>query len=361
VQHRHPANGGVGLLGLLRMTDDRFYTRCGPFSLGVLAACAKVELPGGVPGSFLLRGIAPLETAAEDEVSVFCDARHADAFASSHAGAIVTTAKLAAHRHDCGALLIARDPRFAFAAIGLMFHPRSIHAAGISEAAHIHPTATVGEECRIDSGVVIGERVRLGEGCHIATNTVIGDGVEIGPQCVIGSNATVSHALIGTGVRIGAGTVIGGEGFGVVLGPAGLMCSAQVGRVIIGDNVRIGGNCTIDRGALSDTVIGSGTMLDNLIQIAHNVRIGRNCIFAGQSGVAGSAIIGDNVMVGGGVSISDHLTIGANARIAGKSGVAQDVADGTIVGGYPAVPIRQWHRQNFALAKMVRKSVPDAE
>ena len=314
----------------------------------------------GTPASLMLRGIAPLEAATNDEISVFCDARHAEAFACSRAGAIITTAKLAEQRHDCGTLLIARDPRFAFAAIGLMFHPRSIGAAGISDAADIHPSASVGEGCRIDRGVVVGANVCLGEGCHIGANTVIGDGVEIGPHSVIGSNATVSHALIGAGVRIGAGTVVGGEGFGVVLGATGLMCSAQVGRVIVGDNVRIGGNCTVDRGALGDTVIGSGTMLDNVIQVAHNFRIGRNCIFAGQSGVAGSAIIGDNVMVGGGVSISDHLTIGANARIAGKSGVAQDVPDGAIVAGYPAVPVRQWHRQNVALAKLLRKPAADA-
>ncbi|GAA0578611.1 UDP-3-O-(3-hydroxymyristoyl)glucosamine N-acyltransferase [Rhizomicrobium electricum] len=342
------------------MTDDRFFTRCGPFSLGVLAACSKADLAEGASTAVLLRGIAPLETAEADDVSVFCDARRADAFAVSRAGAIITSAKLAAHRHDCANLLIARDPRFAFAAVGLMFHPRCTDTAGISGTADIHATASVGEGCRIDSGVVVGAHAHIGEGCHLGANCVIGDGVEIGPQSVIGCNATVSHALIGAGVRIGAGTVIGGEGFGVVLGPAGLMCSAQVGRVIIGDNVRIGGNCTIDRGALDDTVIGSGTMLDNLIQIAHNVRIGRNCIFAGQSGVAGSAIIGDNVMVGGAVSISDHLTIGSNVRIAGKSGVAQDVADGAVVGGYPAVPVRQWHRQNLALAAMIKKPGTDA-
>jgi UDP-3-O-[3-hydroxymyristoyl] glucosamine N-acyltransferase len=337
------------------MTDDRFYARSGPFSLGELIKHAKVELVGSAPADLRFRGIAPLEAAESDEVSVFCDVRHAEAFAASRAGAIITTSRLAGHPHDCAALLIARDPRFAFAAVGLMFHPRGTPVAGVSGTAVIHPTAFIGDGCRIDPGAVIGANARIGNGCHIGSNCVIGEAVELGHQCAIGSNATVSHALIGARVRIGAGTVVGGEGFGVVLGPAGLMCSAQIGRVIIGDDVRIGGNCTIDRGALGDTVIGSGTMLDNLIQIAHNVRIGRNCIFAGQTGVAGSVIIGDNVMVGGAVSISDHLTIGSNVRIAGKSGVAQDVADGAVVGGYPAIPVRQWHRQNLALAAMVQK------
>jgi UDP-3-O-[3-hydroxymyristoyl] glucosamine N-acyltransferase len=113
--------------------------------------------------------------------------------------------------------------------------------------------------------------------------------------------------------------------------------------------VRVGSNCTIDRGAVGDTVIGDNTMFDNLVQVAHNVRIGRNCVFAGQAGVAGSVTIGDGVMVGGGVSISDHLVVGSGARIAGKSGVARDVGEGETVGGYPAVPIRQWHRQTAHL------------
>lgn len=336
------------------MTDDRFFERRGPFTLGALAAQAKAELTPEAPRDLLIRGVAPLDVAEADELSVFCDARHADAFASSHACAVVTSSKLASHPHNGSWLLVARDPRQAFALIGLMFYPRSI-TPGVNAAAHIDPSAIVGEGCQVDCGAVIGANAHIGAGCHIAANAVIGCAVEIGEGSVIGSNATVSHALIGARVRIGSGTVIGGEGFGVVLGPTGLICSAQIGRVIIGDNVRVGGNCTIDRGAVGDTVIGAGSMLDNLVQIAHNVRIGRNCIFAGQAGVAGSATIGDNVMVGGAVSISDHLVVGSNVRIAGKSGVMRDIADGETVAGYPAVSVRQWHRQTVAMSKIGRK------
>src|SRR5208282_154453 len=259
--------------------------------------------------------------------------------------------------HNGSWLLLARDPRLAFALIGLLFYPRHAAQAGVHASAQIASSAILGEGCQIDSGVVIGPRARLGAGCHIHANVVIGPAVEIGEGSVVGAGAAITHALIGSRVRVGSGVVIGSEGFGVVVGPTGLICSAQVGRVIIGDGVRVGGNCTIDRGAADDTVIGAGTMIDNLVQIAHNVRIGTNCVFAGQAGVAGSTSIGDNVMVGGQAAINDHLVIGSNARIAGKSGVMRDVAAGEAVAGYPAVPVRQWHRQTLSLAQSARKGV----
>jgi UDP-3-O-[3-hydroxymyristoyl] glucosamine N-acyltransferase len=337
------------------MADERFYAKCGPFSLGEIAERAGAELAAEAPRDRLFRGLAPLDSAGADDISVFCDVHHASAFAVTNAGAVITSARLGERPHNDSLLLTARDPRYAFAVISLLFYPRTIGEPGIQAGAHVDPSATIGEGCRIDPGAVIGPNARLGARCHIAANAVIGAGVELGDGTVVAANASVSHALIGSNVRIGSGTVIGGEGFGVVPGPTGLICSAQFGRVIIGNNVRVGGNCTIDRGAVGDTVLGANTMLDNLVQIAHNVHIGSNCVFAGQAGVAGSAMIGDNVMVGGAVSISDHLVVGSNVRIAGKSGIARDIADGETVGGYPAVPIRQWHRQTTAIARLGQK------
>jgi UDP-3-O-[3-hydroxymyristoyl] glucosamine N-acyltransferase len=337
------------------MTDDRFFHRYGPFSLGEIAVCTGVRLPPGAPASAMVRGIAALDVAQEDEVSVFSDVRHASAFATSHACAIITSERLSKHPSNGSWLLLAGDPRLMFALTGLMFYPRAIAQPGIHVSARIDESAIIGADCQIDSGVVIGPMVRLGVGCHIGANTVIGPAVEIEDCCRVGANAVITHALIGSRVRVGSGVIIGGEGFGVVAGPTGLVCAAQIGRVIIGDDVRIGANCAIDRGAMDDTVIGAGTMIDNLVQIAHNVRIGRNCIFAGQSGVAGSTVIGDNVLVGGQAAINDHLVVGSCARIAGKSGVMRDVAEGQAVAGYPAVPVRQWHRQTLGLAGLVRR------
>jgi UDP-3-O-[3-hydroxymyristoyl] glucosamine N-acyltransferase len=188
---------------------------------------------------------------------------------------------------------------------------------------------------------------------------VIGAGVVIGNDCRVGANSTVSHAVIGARVVIATSVSIGGEGFGFVLGPSGLVRMQQVGRVIIEDDVEIGANCAIDRGATGDTIIGAGTVIDNLVQIGHNVRLGRHCILSGQVGIAGSTLIGDGVMIGGQAAISDHLVIGAGARIAGKSGVMRDIEPGGAVGGYPAVPLRQWHRQTAGQMRLFNRKATE--
>lgn len=342
------------------MADDRFFSRRGPFTLGEIAKRVDALLDSAAPSDLAVCGIAPLETANSAELSYFCDERRAGAFAASSAGAIITSRKLSARPHNGAWLLVAQDPRLAFALASLMFYPRDAAEPGIHASAQVDPTAVMGEGCQIGPGAVIGPNVRMGSRCRIGANAVIGQSVQFGEGVVVGNNATISHALIGSRVRIGAGTVVGGEGFGIVPAPTGLLCSAQFGRVIIGDDVRVGSNCAIDRGAMDDTVIGAGTAIDNLIQIAHNVRIGRSCVFAGQAGVAGSTTIGDGVMVGGQVAIGDHLQIGSNAKIAGKSGVMRDVAAGETVAGYPAVPIRQWHRQTVASARSARTAKPEA-
>ena len=337
------------------MSDQRFFKPEGPFTLAVLAQRIGAELMQPERAGQLVRDIADLEEAGKDDIAVFCSARHASAFAKCHAGGVVTSKKLVEFPHNGSALLLAADPKLAFAELGRIFYPAGAPISFIHTKAVIAPSARVGADCAIAAGVVIGEHASVGRGSRIGANTVIEDGVEIGADAVIGSNCSISHALIGDGVTISANVSIGGEGFGFVPGPKGPVRLSHVGRVIIGNQVAIGSNCAIDRGGLGDTVIGDMTALDNLVQIGHNVRIGKACVFAGQAGVAGSAIIGDHVMVGGAVSISDHVTIGNGAKIAGKSGVMRDVPAGETVAGYPAVPIRQWHKQTALLAKLAKK------
>ena len=289
-------------------------------------------------------------------MSLFCDARHASAFAASHAGVVVTSSKLSRHPHNGNVLLLATDPRFAFAELGRLFYPTGAAKSFIHSRATVAASARIGAEVSIGCGAVIGEHVAIGAGSCVGANSVIGDGVEIGAKAEIGTNCSISHALIGDGVKLSPNVCIGGGGFGFVPGPEGPMRLPHVGRVVIGNGVEIGSNCSVDRGVLGDTVIGDKTALDNLVQIGHNVRIVKHCLLAGQVGVAGSAILGDHVMVGGAVSISDHVVIGDGARIAGKSGVMRDVAAGETVAGYPAVPIRQWHRQTAVLIRLCKKS-----
>jgi UDP-3-O-[3-hydroxymyristoyl] glucosamine N-acyltransferase len=337
------------------VSDTRFYRADGPFALGDIASKVGAELSHPERADELVRDIADLEQAAAGDVSIFSDSRHADAFAKCHASVIVTSRKLSDYPHNGSALLLSDDPRLAFARIGQLFYPRTEPKTFIHPRAFVAASAVIGEHTAIAAGAVIGEHVTIGPRCRIGANVVIEDGVSIGADCCIGANSTISHALIGDRVSIAFQTSIGSAGFGFVPGPKGPLRMSQVGRVIIEDQVDIGSNCAIDRGCLGDTVIGAMSAIDNLVQVGHNVRIGKGCILAGQAGVAGSTTLEDYVMVGGGVSISDHLTIGKGAKIAGKSGVMRDVAPGETVAGYPAMPVRQWHRQTSALAKLAQK------
>ena len=337
------------------MSDPRFFRAQGPFAVGDIARSVGLELSEPGRAAELVRDIADLEQAVAGEISVFSDRRHAAAFAGSQASVIVTSRKLRECPHNGGVLLLADDPRLAFAQIGQLFYPRGTPQSFVHPGAVVAASANIGADTAIAAGAVIGENVVIGPRCRIGSNAVIEDGVSIGADCTIGANSTISHALIGNEVTIAFSVAIGSPGFGLVPGPNGLVRMSQVGRVIIEDKVNIGSNCAIDRGCLGDTVIGAMTAIDNLVQIGHNVHIGKSCVFAGQAGVAGSTTIGDFVMVGGGVSISDHLTVGSGAKIAGKSGVMRDVAAGETVAGYPAMPVRQWHRQSAALAKLAQK------
>jgi UDP-3-O-[3-hydroxymyristoyl] glucosamine N-acyltransferase len=204
-------------------------------------------------------------------------------------------------------------------------------------------------------GVVVGPGAQIGRNTRIGANSVIGPGVTIGRDCEIAPNVTIGFALIGDRVRILAGAVIGEPGFGATAGPKGLIDIPQLGRVILQDGVTIGANTTVDRGAYDDTVIGENTKIDNLVQIAHNVRMGRNCVMAGQAGIAGSVNIGDGVQFGGHAGVADHLTIGSGARVGAGAGVIKDIPPGETWGGTPARPIRQWLKETAWLARMASR------
>jgi UDP-3-O-[3-hydroxymyristoyl] glucosamine N-acyltransferase len=203
---------------------------------------------------------------------------------------------------------------------------------------------------------VIGPGAEIGSGTVIGAGATIGAKVCIGRDCAIGPNATITHALIGDRVIIHPGCAIGQDGFGFVRGPRGAEKVPQVGRVIIQDEVEIGANSTVDRGAIRDTVIGEGTKIDNMVHIAHNVSIGRHCLLAGQVGISGSSTVEDGVIMGGQAGVADHLTVGTGAMLGAKAGVMSDVPPGARWAGYPARSGKQWLREVATLERLARKS-----
>lgn len=343
------------------MTDRRFFRACGPFALNYIASHIGAEAPPPSTSNIWIHDVGDLEGAGSGDLSVFFDIRYAAALAGTKAAAVVTTRKLALHAVQSQPLLFVADPRAAFARAGHLLYPAAAPNGAISSGAQIDSSALIGRDAQIDFGAVIGPKVMIGDRCHVSSHAVLGAGVYVGSDSRIGAHCTIGSALIGDRVEIGSSCSIGGPGFGFVAGPKGPLRMLQLGRVIIEDDVAIGSNCTIDRGAMGDTVIGVGTVIDNLVQIGHNVRLGRRCVLSGQVGIAGSTILGDDVMVGGQTAISDHLVIGAGARIAGKSGVMRDIEASGRVGGYPAMPIRQWHRQTAGLLRLFgRKGSKDS-
>ena len=337
------------------MADPRFFTRVGPFRLEELAALSNARLLRSEDGDRLISDVAPVETAAADEITFLDNRKYLDAFAACGAGAAFVQERDGPRAPPGMALLVTREPYKAFARAAQAFYPEPALAPGRAPSAVIAPSATIGEGCEIGPFAVIEAEARIGARCRIGAHSVIGVRVEIGDDCRIGAQVTLSHCLIGARVVLHPGVRIGQAGFGFAPDPAGPVKVPQLGRVLIGDDVDIGANTAIDRGSGHDTVIGPGSMIDNLVQIGHNVVLGRGCILAGQVGVSGSTKLGDFVMAGGQAGFAGHLTIGDGARIGAKSGLMRDVEPGETVMGNPAVPFTRFMRQVATLERLAQK------
>jgi UDP-3-O-[3-hydroxymyristoyl] glucosamine N-acyltransferase len=337
------------------MADPRFFDRAGPFTLAALSQLSGARLLRPEEGGQQYSDVAPLETAGPEDVSFLENRRYIEAFLRSRAGAVFVDEKAAERAPPGIALLVSKEPYKAYALAAQAFYPSVEVATRRAPSAIIDPTAVVPEDCDIGPNVVIEPGVRLGHRCRIGANTVIAPGVEIGDDCRIGANVTLSHCLIGSRVVLHPGVRIGQDGFGFAPDPGAPIKVPQLGRVVIGDNVDIGANSTIDRGSGHDTVIGSGTMIDNLVQIGHNVVLGRCCVLAGQVGISGSTRLDDFVMIGGQGGLAGHLRIGKGARIAAKSGLMRDVPAGETVCGSPAVPLTEFMRQTAVLQRLAKK------
>jgi UDP-3-O-[3-hydroxymyristoyl] glucosamine N-acyltransferase len=346
------------------MTEPVFLKHTSGLTLDEIAKLCGAEL-GAAPHARRIVDIAPLDRAGPSDLTFFEHRRFADAAAATHAGACMTTALLAKHLPPQVAVLIVRDPYRAFvmAAREMFPHslrPSSLAKAGTAAGAHIDPAARLENGVTVEPGAVIGAAAEIGAGTLIGANAVIGPEVRIGRDCAIGANAVIANALIGDRVVVHPGCNIGQDGFGFVMSGKGHLKVPQVGRVIIQDDVEIGAGTTVDRGALRDTVIGEGTKIDNVVQIGHNVTIGRHCILVSQVGIAGSSTLEDFVVLGARAGVKDHVTIGEGSQIAATSNVNGDVPPGSRWGGTPAKPLKQWFREVTALARLARESGADS-
>jgi UDP-3-O-[3-hydroxymyristoyl] glucosamine N-acyltransferase len=286
---------------------------------------------------------------------------YAAALERTAAGACLVPPRFAAKVPSTTVAIVTPQPYRVFAQVLALLFPSAMRpgssfaATGISPGSFVHPTARLEYGVTVDPGAVIGPQAEIGAGTVIGAQSVIGPQVRIGRDCSIGANVTVSHAFIGNRAILHPGVRVGQDGFGFAMGPQGHLKVPQIGRVIIQDDVEIGANTTIDRGASRDTVIGEGTKIDNLVQIGHNVVIGRHCIIVSQVGIAGSSTLEDFVALGGKVGIRGHVRIGAGAQIAATSAIDSDVPPGARWGGIPARPMREWFREITALKKLASR------
>lgn len=337
------------------MTDPRFFTVPSPLSVAEIARRIGAEIAGATEPERMLRDVAPLETATAQDLS-FLDNRHyIEALRKTRAGAVILDPKLAPEAPRGVALLVTPQPYRAYALAAQAFHPEPPPVPGVAASAFVNPTARLGEGCAVEAGAVIGPGAEIGQRVLIGVNAAIGARVVLGDDVRVGANASLSHCIVGARVRIYPGARIGQDGFGFAPDPVAPVKVPQLGRVIVGDDVEIGANTTVDRGSGHDTVIGSGTMIDNLVQIGHNVQIGRGCVVVAQVGISGSTRIGDFVMIGGQAGLIGHLTVGDGARIAAQSGLMHDVAPGVTVLGSPAQPSGDFYRQVLALKRLAAK------
>jgi UDP-3-O-[3-hydroxymyristoyl] glucosamine N-acyltransferase len=337
--------------------DPRFFQRVGPHTLAAVVDAAGIdgEWAEAPPRRLMLHRIAPLAVASGGEVS-FClnNRKYLPTLAATNAAAVIVHADMKDHVPESAVAIVAPDPLVAWARVAALFHPQRPANPGIHPSAVIAASAKIDPTAEVGPLVVIGENVVIGAHARIAAMVVIGDGVEIGRDVRIGSHASLSHALIGDRVYIYPGVRIGQDGFGFAITPQGFHTVPQLGRVLIHDDVEVGANTTVDRGTLEDTVIGAGSRIDNLVQIAHNVQIGRACVIVAQVGISGSVVLEDQVVLAGQAGIAGHLRIGTGSRIGAKSGVMADVPPRSEMLGAPAQPVKTFFKEIATIRRWIR-------
>ncbi|MES2176488.1 MAG: UDP-3-O-(3-hydroxymyristoyl)glucosamine N-acyltransferase [Gemmatimonadota bacterium] len=321
-----------------------------------LTAAAIAAAVGGVlvgDASVEVSGVAPLDRATQNQVTFLGVAKYAGDLAASNAGVVLVSPELAQSPGSVPARVIVARPHDALLSLLEVLHPPAATLPGIHPSAVIGRCAVLGRAISIGANAVIGPGARVGDRTRVRANAVVGAGVAIGEDCEIYESVTLyAGTVLGDRVLIQSGARIGSDGFGYVFREGAHQKIPHVGRCIIESDVEIGANTTIDRGSIDDTVVGAGTKIDNLVQVAHNVRIGKLCLLMSQVGVAGSVRIEDGCILAGQVGVSGHVTIGAGARLAAQAGVFGDIPAGETWSGYPARPHKEALRAHAAMFRL---------
>ncbi len=341
------------------MPSTRFFNKAGEFSVAELAQAGNCKVIGDE--SLKIKDIATLEGGEVGEIGFLSNVKYAAAFQNSKVSACILEERFVKSAPSGMTLLVSNNPYASYALIAAKFYPSKIAGYYKAPSATISPSASVHESAYVGENVVISENAEIGAGCYIGAGTFVDAGVVIGKNTQIKSNCTIAYAVIGKDCIIHPGVRIGQDGFGFAPSAQGITKVEQLGMVEIGNNVEIGANTCIDRGAIENTMIGDGTKIDNLVQIAHNVKIGKNCFIVSQVGIAGSTSVGNQVMLGGQVGIAGHVHIGDGSMIAAQSGIMSEVAPGSVLGGSPAVPMKQWLRMTAYLKKVTDRTVKNKE
>ncbi|MDR2067872.1 MAG: UDP-3-O-(3-hydroxymyristoyl)glucosamine N-acyltransferase [Holosporaceae bacterium] len=336
------------------MIDRNFYEEPKRIKVSQLAAICGFKLVGEIR-DFEISGVATLKDAINDELSFLGNNKYMDNLKNTLAGAVIITEANLKHLPQNSVGLVYANATIGYAKALKIMYPDETRSPSICSTASIHETAKIGANCRIEDHVVLKENVEIGDCVTIGSNSIIEKGCKIGSGCKIRHNVTISHSILGDNVLVNSGARIGESGFGIIPTGKEMVFVKQLGRVIIGNRARIGANTTIDRGSIQDTVIGDDVVIDNLVQIGHNVTIGERSILVAQVGIAGSTKIGNDVVLAGQVGVSGHIEIGDRAIAAAKSGIASSVEAGKIVGGIPAVDVDIWRRQAAFLKMAVTK------